>query len=338
MKKPIKTGLLSFGMSGKIFHAPFLTKHIGFELVAVVERSEKRAHLLLPDIKSYSSVDEICADADIELIVVNTPNDTHFGFAMKALQSGKNVLMEKPFAVTSVEAKKLYSEAKHRNLHILPYQNRRFDSDFLSLKSVLDSGKLGRLIEAHIRFDRYRHSIGPKVFKETAIPGSGLMYDLGPHMLDQDFALFGMPEKWSKTVGHFRPNTQVDDYGHIHLQYSNGLNVFVTLSMLVADVQPAYVLNGTKGSYVKHRADVQERQLLEGITPADIIYGVEDGVHEGILTTILDGGEKSQQLLPAIKTSYISVFDAVYHTMRDDKPYFVTEEQVLKQLEILEGR
>ncbi len=337
MNKPIKTGLLSFGMSGKIFHAPFLTLHSGFELVAVVERNEKKAHLQFPNIKSYSSIDEICADSDIELIVVNTPNNTHFEYGMKALQAGKNVLMEKPFAVSLTEAKSLFSEAKKRKKVVLPYQNRRFDSDFLSVKSVLESDSLGSLVEAHIRFDRYRYQIGPKLFKESAIPGSGLVYDLGPHLLDQVFNLFGLPDKWSKTTAKHRPNTVVDDFGHIHLQYANGFQVFVTMSMLVADVQPAYVINGTKGSYVKHRADVQERQLLAGIEPFESHYGDEDSGNEGILTIISETGDKIQSLIPSIKTSYLDLFDEVYGTIRDKESYFVTQEQIIKQLEILEG-
>ena len=339
MKTPIKTGLLAFGMSGKIFHAPFLELHDGFELAAVVERGEKKAHLTVANasIKSYGSVEELCADAEIELVVVNTPNATHFGFAMQALHAGKSVLMEKPFTVTVAEAEKLFTEAKKRKLHILTYQNRRFDTDFLSVKKVLDAGKLGRLVEVHFRFDRYRHHIGPKVAKESRVPGAGLLYDLGPHLLDQVISTFGIPVKWTKTLGHFRPETMVDDFAHIHLTYPDEVQVFVTMSMLVASAQPAFVIHGTRGSYVKQRADLQEVQLLEGILPSNSHYGTEEADKEGILTVISESGEKTQEKIASLKSSYIAVFDAVYQTIRENKPYYVTEEQVLMQLKILEG-
>lgn len=200
MQKPINTGILSYGMSGKLFHTPFIAAHPGFNLDAVVERKEKNAHLRFPGIKSYSTIDELIADPEIELVVINTPNYTHFEFAQKAIRAGKHILLEKPFTVTVAEAEILFEEAEKHNLYLLPYQNRRYDSDFLAVKDIVDGGKLGRLVEAHIRYDRYRYTIGPKVFKETPMPGSGLLYDLGPHLLDMVFALFGEPLEWTKTL------------------------------------------------------------------------------------------------------------------------------------------
>lgn len=337
MKNTIKTGVLSFGMSGKIFHSPFLKEHDGFELNAVVERTKKEAHLTYPKIKSYQSVDELLANPDIELVVVNTPNATHFEFALKALRANKHTLVEKPFTITSVQAKQLFQEAKLHNLCIMTYQNRRYDNDFLSIINVLDSGKLGNLVEVHMRFDRYRYNIGPKVAKETPIAGSGLLYDLGPHLLDMAISLFGNPINWTKTLGYFRPNTQVDDYAHIHLSYPKGLQVFITMSMLVVDVQPAFIINGTKGSYIKQRTDIQEKQLLEGMLPANPIYGIEAPDKYGVLTTIVNDGKKIQEKITSVKSSYINVFEDVYQTIREGRPYPVTEEQIIQQLEILES-
>ena len=333
---PIKTGILSFGMSGKVFHAPFLNLHSGFELTAVVERSEKKAFQFYPDLRSYDSVDALLTDPEIELVVVTTPTPTHFEFAMKALQAGKHVLQEKAFAITSEQAFALFKEAKERNLHILPYQNRRFDTDFLSVRDVLATGQLGKLVEVHVRFDRYRPEIGPKVFKETPIPGSGLMYDLGPHMLDQVLSTFGMPLRYSKTLGNNREKTQVDDFVHFHLEYKDGLQVFVTANMLVVDVQPAYVLHGNKGSYVKHRTDVQEKQLVAGMTPENPLYGMEEAGSEGLLSVVYSDGGMLQSRLPLRKSTYLDLFDAVYRTIRLGEPYFVTEEQVIQQLKMLE--
>jgi len=335
--KSIKTGILSFGMSGTLFHAPFLREHPGFHLTAVVERSKKTARESYPNIKSYDTVGELIGDKDIELVVVNTPNFTHFEFALKALIAKKHVLVEKPFCVTSAEAKELFAEAKRVERCILPYQNRRYDSDFLSVKRVLETGKLGSLVEVHMRYDRYRYNIGPKVAKETPVPGSGLMYDLGPHLLDASIALFGYPLEWRKYKGQFRPQTQVDDYVHIHLWYPKGVQVFITMSMLVVQPQAAFVLNGTKGTFVKQRTDIQEQQLLSGMSPGDPLFGTEESDKFGVLTTISENGERHNEQIESANSSYINLFEDVYKTILEGVPYPVTENDVLQQLEILEG-
>ena len=337
MAAAIRTGLLSFGMSGKLFHSPFLSAHAGFDLAAVVERSEKKATLHFPHIKSYDSVDELMTDPDIELVVINTPNATHLAFALQAIRAGKHVLVEKPFTITSAEAKQVFREAKKYNVCALPYQNRRYDSDYLSTREVIASGKLGRLVEIHMRYDRYRHHIGPKVAKETPVPGSGLLYDLGPHLLDAVISLLGAPLQWQKTLGHFRPGTQVDDYAHIHLVYPEEVQVFLTMSMLVAAPQPSFVVHGTRGSYVKERTNIQEKQLLENMDPNDPLYGIEEAGKEGLLTIMQEDGSKIQERIAPVRSSYLNLFEAVYQSIRNGKPYPITEEQVMLQLEILES-
>ncbi len=336
MKTTIKTGILSYGMSGKLFHAPFLNEHPEFEFIAVVERSKKKAHLDYSEIKSYDSVDEILLNDSIELIIVNTPNNTHFEYALKAIKANKHVLIDKPFATTSSQAKQLFKEAKKNNVLALPFQNRRYDSDFLSVKEVIESGKLGNLIEAHFRYDRYRNTINENSWKEVAGSGNGVQFNLGAHTIDGIIALFGLPLKWSKYPAYVRPNTQVVDYIHIHLLYPNNLQVFVTISSLVADPQPAFVIQGTLGSYKKHRTDVQEDQLNEGILPDNQMFGIELPESEGLLTTISSNGLKKQEKIAAKKANYINVFEDVYQSIRMDKDYPVTEEQIIAQLEILE--
>lgn len=336
MTSLIKTGLLSYGTSGKIFHAPFIDKHPHFELAAVVERSVKNANNDYPDIKSFDSVESIINDNDIELIIVNTPNATHFDFAMQALKNGKHVLLEKAFCCTSLEARQLFSEARKRKLYVLPYQNRRYDGDFLSVKKVIDSGVLGQLVEVHLHFDRYRYTISHKA-KEKPGPGSGIQYDLGPHVLDAALALFGIPRQWSKTVGYFRPGTEVDDYAHFHLSYADGKQVFVSTSMLVADPQPGFIIHGTKGSYIKQRVNVQEEQLLKGISLSDPAYGLETKDTSGKLTLANEQGTVIRKDVKAERGNYLKVFDDVYNTIRHDDSYPVTEDQIIKQIEILES-
>lgn len=336
MEKVIKTGVLSFGMSGSLFHCPFLDFHSGFELTAIVERNTKKAQDIYPDIISYDTIDAILSDSEIELIVVNTPSSTHFDFAMKALKAGKHLLVEKPFTVTSAEAKKLFLEAKKQNCHVMPFQNRRYDSDFLSVKQVVESGKLGDLIEVHFRYDRYIYNISNNSTKEASIAGNGILYNLGPHLVDAAIALFGQPIKWSKVANGNRLNTQVDDYANIHLEYENGLQVFITASLLVADALPAFVLHGTKGSYIKKRCDIQEKQLQSGIKPDNPIYGVEHPNQEGVLTTVAHGVVRKEKI-NSKKSSYLNIFEAIYQTIRKEKPFPVSELQIIKQLEVLEG-
>lgn len=336
MNNTIKTGILSYGMSGKLFHAPFLNEHSGFEITAVVERSKKKAHLEYPKVKSYDAIDELLIDDSVELVIVNTPNETHFEFALKAIKAHKHVMVDKPFTATSSQAKELFKEAKKNGVLALPFQNRRYDSDFLSVKKVVESGKLGNLIEAHFRYDRYSNTINENSWKEVPAPGSGVIYNLGSHTIDGVISMFGIPLKWSKYPSYVRPNTQVVDYVHIHLLYPNNLQVFVTISLLVADPQPAFMIHGTLGTYKKNRTDVQENQLNEGMLPDNVMYGVELPDSEGLLTTIASNGVKKQEKILANKASYINVFEDVYQSLRLGKEYPVTEEQIITQLKILE--
>lgn len=336
MEKKIKAGLLAYGMSGKIFHGPFLAAHEGFDLVAVVERTKNEAIKDYPQVKIYREVEALLADETIDLVVVNTPNFTHYEYAKAALNAGKHVLVEKPFSVLKAEAEELFSLAFRKGLKVLAYQNRRFDSDFMAVEKIVKSGKLGKLTEAHIRFDRYRNEISPKGFKEKAVPGAGIFYDLGAHLIDQVIALFGVPSEFSKTYGKYRKNTEVDDFAHAHLRYDNGLNVFVTANILVVKPQPAYVFYGEKGTLVKHRTDEQEPQLIAGLKPGDKGYGEEKENNEGILYLIQENGSVKEEKIPSETGNYMFLFDAVYDAIVKDKYYFVKQNDILTQLSILE--
>lgn len=337
MEKEIITGLMAYGMSGKVFHAPFIDAHPGFKLHAVTERNQKKAEADYPGIISYSSIDDLLADEKIELIIINTPNYTHFDYAQKALNAGKHILVEKPFAASAAEAKEILELAKKVGKHVLFYQNRRWDSDFTAVKEVIQSGKLGKLSEVHFRYDRYRSTIGVKSFKEEPIAASGLLYDLGPHLLDQAISIFGKPDAFHKILGKNRVGTQVDDYFSIHLSYPDSVNVFVHSNMMVVDALPAFVINGTNGSLHKVRADSQEEQLLKGMKLTDPAYGFEAAGTEGKLTVIDAEGNKTKTDIPSLRGSYLPLFEAVFQTIRNNVPYPVTEEQVITQLEILEA-
>lgn len=336
MSKPIVTGILAYGMSGKVFHAPFIHAHKGFELYGITERSKKEASERYENIISFDTIDGLIQDPTIELVIVNTPNYTHFDYAKQALKAGKHVLVEKPFAASRTEALELFQLATTVDRKIMPYHNRRWDSDFQSVKNIITSGKLGKLIEVNFRFDRYRKEIGPKTFKETPIPASGVAYDLGAHVLDQAISLFGKPEKFTRSAGIHRDNSLVDDYSTFHLLYPNQLNVFVTVSLLTAEPLPSYVIHGSDGSFMKSRTDVQEEQLLKGLTPNDTEYGIEEEGKDGILTVINGDGDKTRTPVSSPRGDYMGLFDAVYKQIRFDEAFPVTEEHILSQMEILE--
>lgn len=335
MSEAIQTGILAYGMSGRIFHAPFITTNPNFHLRAVTERTKKEIHTRLPHVISYDSVEELLADKEIELVIVNTPNNTHFEFAKRAILAGKHVLIEKPMVATRKEANYLFDLGRAHQKQVMVYQNRRWDSDFKMLKSVIDSGCLGNLIEMHLRFDRYRPEIGPKAFKEKLVPASGIAYDLGSHLVDQVIALFGKPEKSLSIGTKNRHNTEIEDYVNFILSYANGLEVYVTTSYLVADPGPGYIVHGTKGSFKKHRTDVQETQLSKGILPTDPAYGREDEGAEGVLTYHKEDGEKRIDLIKPSEGNYKELFDAVYQQIRKGVPFPVKEEEILDQLEII---
>jgi scyllo-inositol 2-dehydrogenase (NADP+) len=338
MSAPIITGLMAYGMSGRIFHAPFLTTNPGFEFKAVVERHEKMAAVRYPGVISYNAIDELLNDEEIELIVVNTPNNTHFDFTIKALNAGKHVLLEKPAAVTSAEVKIIFDLARKVNRHVMLYQNRRWDSGFLLVKEIIESGRLGELIEIHFRFDRYKTAISPKLFKETAAtPANGLVYDLGPHLIDNVISLLGKPLSFTKTTGIYREASEVVDYFNYHLKYPNQVNVFLTSGLLMAEVLPGFAVYGTLGSFAKDRNDVQEAQLDKGMLPNAEGFGVEPEGSNGKLVIMGIDNKKTIELVKPPKGNYNGLFDAVYHTVRNNALYPVTEEHVAWQLELLEN-
>ncbi|MDR6785938.1 scyllo-inositol 2-dehydrogenase (NADP+) [Pedobacter africanus] len=337
MKTEIITGIMAYGMSGKVFHAPFIDNHPGFKLHAVTERTQKKAAADYPGVISYDTIDDLIADEQIELIIINTPNYTHYDYAQKSLRAGKHILVEKPFTATSAEAKELFRLAESLGKKIFVYHNRRWDSDCTSIQKVVESGKLGQINEVHYRFDRYRKAIGPKTFKEEPHPASGLLYDLGPHLLDQAISLFGKPSSFYKILGKHRPGTKVDDYFMIHLAYPNDLNIFLTSSLLVADPQKAFVLHGSAGSFVKGRSDVQEEQLLKGMKLNNPAYGIEPADSKGRLTIMDEQGNPHVSYVDSENGNYIGLFEAVYQSIVNEVTYPVTEEQIIAQLEILEA-
>jgi len=210
--QPINTAICSFGMSGWVFHAPFISTHPGFNFYAVWERSKNLAQEKYPEVKVYRTLEELLADDKVELVVVNTPNTTHYDFAKQALLADKHVICEKPFTATVAEAEELIEIAAKQHKQLSVFQNRRYDSDYRTIKKVLDEKLLGDIVEAEFHFDRYKEELSPKQHKETPIPGTGCLYDLGSHLIDQALQLFGMPQAVFADIAVMRTVSKVEDY------------------------------------------------------------------------------------------------------------------------------
>jgi len=331
----INTALCSFGMSGLVFHAPFIHANPGFNLYAVYERSKKTAVTIYPGILSFDSLESMLADEAIDLVIVNTPNYTHFDFAKKALLAGKHVLVEKSFTVTVEEARELIGLAKEKNKQIAVFQNRRYDSDFKTVKQVVDEGLVGDIIEAEFHFDRYKPALSPKQHKETNIPGAGLLHDLGPHLIDQALYLFGMPRSVFGLLRTVRPLSVVNDFFDITLFYQN-LTVRLKSGLLVKEALPAYILHGTKGSFIKERADIQEDILKQGAKPGTANWGKEPESARGILN-LVENGEEQRIMMPSLPGNYMEFYDGLYEAIVNNKALPVSAADGLNVMLVIEA-
>ena len=331
----IRTGICSYGMSGKLFHAPFLEAHPGFELSAIVERHNTDSKERYPNAKIYRSVEELCADKDLELIVVNTPTYLHVEQAKLVLISGKNLVIEKPFAVTVKESEALHALAEKNNLFLSIYQNRRYDGDYRAVKEVLQKGLLGELREAEIRYDRYRPFFGGKQHKEGNMPGAGNLFDLSPHLVDQAIQLFGFPKALFADLIKMRDDVAVPDYFEI-LFYYDRLRVRLKATVIARESTYAYVLHGMKGSFLQQRSDVQEQQLLAGVKPSFEKWCPALSEPDGLLHTEINGEVVREQTTSA-PGNYMGYYDDVYKALTGQGPNPVPAADGIRIMRIIEA-
>lgn len=332
--KKIKTALLSYGMSGKVFHAPFLELHDGFELIGSWERSKKLIQNDYPQVKSYSSFEELLED-DIDLVIVNTPVETHYEYAKKALLADKHALVEKAFTTTAAEAEELLAIAEEKGLKLTVYQNRRWDSDFKTVKQVVDQNLLGDIVEAEFHFDRYNPNLSPKTHKETVNAGAGIVKDLGPHLIDQALYLFGYPTAVFADIRTLREGSLVDDYMDILLYYPDK-RVRLKAGFFIREAIPAYAVHGKKGSFLKSRGDIQEDVLKTGQKPNRISWGTEPEEKAGLLHTEING-EIVRKTIPTLQGNYYDLFDGLYISITQDKEEPVTAKDGIRTMKIIDA-
>lgn len=335
MRNQVRVALLSYGMSGEVFHAPLLQAHAGFRLSTVLQRNADTAKLRYPDIKIVKKAEDIFNDAAIDLVVVNVPNEHHFDYAAQALNAGKHVVVEKPFTVTTEEADQLIALAKAKGKILTVFQNRRWDGDFMTVKNVIGQGWLGKVVELEVHYDRFRNYIEANTWKEEAGKGSGILYNLGSHMLDQVLTLFGMPEAVDARIRIQRPGGKVHDYYDIRMQYTD-FYAIVKSSYLVREPGPRYIVHGTEGSFVKYGLDPQEQDLKNGKIPGSEEWGVEDKTYWGKLNTLINGihVEDYTETIPGNYPGfYQNVYDAIVH----GKPLDVKPEQARDNIRLIEA-
>jgi len=335
MNKRIITGIASFGMSGKVFHAPLLSSHNGFHLKTIVERTKYEVKSLYPEVQVAHSIEEMLNDNEIELVVINTPDHTHAEFAHKALMAGKHVIVEKPLTLSASEGEDLLNLAKRKKRKLTVFQNRRWDGDFLTVQKIIKSELLGRLVEYEAHFDRFRNYIQPNTWKEDASSGSGTLYNLGSHLIDQALVLFGMPETVFADIRTLRTNGQVDDFFDVHLNYKD-LRVALKASYLVREPGPRYNLHGTNGSFLKYGLDPQEERLKQGQLPNNPGWGSEPENLWGTLNTEHQGLHYKGKI-ETIPGNYLAFYDNVYEALLHGNELYIKPEEAINVIKIIEA-
>ena len=316
MTSTINTGLIGYGMAGKILHAPLINATLGLRLCGVATSKPDALKADWPDARAYVSPEDLINDPDIDLIVIASPNQTHAPLAEMALHAGKHVIIDKPFALSNAEAQLITALAQSRQLVLSAFHNRRWDSDFLTIQKLLQSGALGRLTQMTSAYNRYRPAIRQR-WREDKGPGAGLWCDLGSHLIDQALVLFGAPDSLQLDLAIQRDGAEVDDWFHCVLHYGS-LRVILHADVLSAEVGPRFQLNGTHGSYVKYGLDPQEIALGAGIPPVPeaLDWGKDD--REGMLT--LKAPEESATPYPSECGDWRKYYAGMVSAIRDGAP------------------
>ena len=338
MSKSIRVGLIGYGMAGQVFHAPIINSIQGLILARIRETKTPNisiAQARYPQAQIVQTSEDILTDPTIDLVVIATPNTSHFSIAKEALLNNKHVVVDKPFTITSTEANELIELAKNQDKLLSVFQNRRWDSDFKTVKKLLEENTLGQIVEVEIHFDRFRPVPKENAWREEKIPGSGLLYDLGSHLIDQSLVLFGDPEAITADVRIQREQASVDDYFQVELHYGS-LKVILKAGVLVKELGPHYIIHGYKGSFIKYGLDVQETALKQGLIPSETPeWGVEPEKLWGKLNQDINGESQIRRIKSEIG-DYRGYYQNVYESILGQANLAVTPEQAAKVIYLIE--
>jgi scyllo-inositol 2-dehydrogenase (NADP+) len=329
----IKVGIIGYGLSGSVFHAPLIDKVEGLCLKAIVSSHAAKVRKDFPDVEVIHDVDALLQHEEIDLVIVTSPNTTHYDCAKKAILAGKHVVVEKPFTISSREADELISLAKECGVLLTVYQNRRWDNDFLTIQRLLESKVLGELSTYEAHYDRFRPIVQDR-WREQNLPGSGMLYDLGAHLIDQALTLFGMPKTIWADLRFERAGAMTIDYFHLVLGYNN-MRAILHSGSLVRQAGPRFFLHGDKGSFIKSGLDPQEDQLKKGMQPGDPGWGEDALENYGKMTTDLNGllVKSTIETLPG---SYESFYEGLVESIQLGKAAPVLAEEARDVIRIIE--
>jgi predicted dehydrogenase len=332
MNAPLRVGLLGFGFASATFHAPLIAAVPGLQLTAISSSRPHDVHTAWPQVSVCDSAEQLIARNDIDLVVVATPNNTHAPLAKLALLEGKHVVVDKPFTLNVREAQELIALAGQQDRLLSVFQNRRWDSDFMSVQAVLKRGTLGRVVHFESHFDRYRPVV-PQRWRDSGEPGSGLWFDLGPHLLDQALQLFGPPQTLTLDWARQRDNSKADDWFHAVLHY-DAMRVVLHASALTAQVAPRFTVHGTQGSLIKFGLDTQEAALKAGLRPPHAEWGADP---QPLRLTLSDDQQQLSESTQATKPGdYTRYYAGVRDAIQSGAPNPVPAEEALQVMQLLE--
>lgn len=329
MNLPIHVALIGYGMAGQIFHAPVIQAVPGLRLVTIQSRQRERVRSDWPEVWVSQTFEEVIENPHIDLVVIATPNDTHYELARRALEAGKHVVVDKPFTLNLLEAQTLARLAQERGKLLSVFQNRRWDGDFLALRRILEAGTLGEVVYFASHFDRFRPEVQNR-WREQEGPGSGIWYDLGPHLADQALLLFGWPQALFADIGMQRQGAQAPDYFHVLLRYPR-LRVVLHASALVPGGSPRFVVHGTRASLVAYGLDGQEKALKEGRQPGKPDWRAEGG------EAWLYRPDQAPELVSLEPGDYRRYYEAVRDAIRGQGPNPVPPEQAVRLMMLIEA-
>ncbi|ERM83788.1 hypothetical protein P872_01880 [Rhodonellum psychrophilum GCM71 = DSM 17998] len=326
----IKTALVGFGSVGEKMHAPLISVCKDLELVAVVERSQEKSKGKYPQVQIFKTFEALLASDSVDLIVIVTPNEFHFEQAKTALEHGKHVVVDKPVTLNSAQAIELDNLAKERNLVLSVFQNRRWDGDFRTIQKLLKEKTLGQIVHFESHFDRFRPNIVDN-WREKDVPGNGITYDLGTHLVDQTILLLGKPKWVYAEILKQRKGAMADDFFDITLMYE-GIKARVTASVMMNAVLPKFLVLGDKGSYSKYGLDVQEKAFKAGQLPEGEDWGMEQPEAWGTLFL-----EEETVPMPTERGDYRYFYQNVADAISKGSPLSVKMEEAILVLKILEA-
>lgn len=331
MSDNIRVAIIGYGYASKTFHAPLISGTPGMTLAAVSSSDEGKVRIDWPAVPVVAEPRQLLDDPNIDLIVIPTPNDTHFPLAKAALEAGKHVVVDKPFTVTLSQARELDAVARSRGRLLSVFHNRRWDSDFLTVKSLINEALLGEVCYFESHFDRYRPRIRDR-WRERGGPGSGIWFDLGPHLLDQAICLFGLPVSMTVDLAQLRPEAQSTDYFHAVLVYPQR-RVILHATLLAAAETARFIVHGSRGSYIKYGLDPQEERLKNGERLPQEDWGYD--MRDGILTRV-DGEDRSEESWLTLPGHYPAYYAAIRDALNGNGENPVPASQAIQIMELIE--